>query len=267
MRAGRGLNVPPPPEDGLTRDALLGGKIWLHQPARGVRAGSDAVFLAAACPAQSGESVLEIGCATGAALLCLGARVPGARLAGLEVQPDLAALARRNASENAMADRMRVIEGDLKAIPKPFGHERFDHVIANPPFFSGRNTRASPHAGRALARTEAADGDLQAWIGCMLQMAKPTGGLTLIFVAERVAELLAHLTAARETVGSVETFPLWPRVDQPAKRMIVRARKGDATPPRVHAGLVLHETDGAYTAPAEAILRGGKALSFEDQLP
>jgi tRNA1(Val) A37 N6-methylase TrmN6 len=230
------------------------------------------VFLAAACPATSGESVLEIGCATGAALLCLGARVPGARLVGLEVQPDLAALAEQNATENAMVDRMRVIEADLKAIPEPFASERFDHVIANPPFFSALSTRASPHAGRALARTETAGTDLQIWIGCMLTMAKPGGRLTLIFVAERMAELLAHLAtasgrSAHKSVGGIETFPLWPKPGQPAKRMIVRARKGDAAPARAHAGLVLHEADGAYTPAAEAVLRGGMALSFEGQIP
>ena len=71
------------------------------------------MFLAAACPATSGESVLEIGCATGAALLCLGARVPGARLVGLEVQPDLAALAADgDIKPEGVADAIRRYELD-----------------------------------------------------------------------------------------------------------------------------------------------------------
>src|SRR6056297_2259973 len=69
---------------GETRDALLGGRVWLRQPARGYRAGVDAVFLAAACPARPGARVLDLGCGVGAAALCLAARVPDLAITGVE---------------------------------------------------------------------------------------------------------------------------------------------------------------------------------------
>jgi tRNA1Val (adenine37-N6)-methyltransferase len=70
----------------LTHDAFLCGKLHLWQPRRGYRAATDPVLLAAACPAQPGQSVLDMGCGVGAAALCLGARVPDLRLYGLELQ-------------------------------------------------------------------------------------------------------------------------------------------------------------------------------------
>ena len=66
-------------------NGFLGGRLRLWQPARGYRSGADAVMLAAACPARPGERVLELGCGAGVALFCLGARVPGLHLAGLEM--------------------------------------------------------------------------------------------------------------------------------------------------------------------------------------
>ena len=66
----------------LTDDKFLMGRLRLLQPARGYRAATDPVLLAAACPAVAGESVLDLGCGVGAAALCLGARVPGVVLAG-----------------------------------------------------------------------------------------------------------------------------------------------------------------------------------------
>ena len=84
-------------------DAFLGGRLTLRQPARGYRAGADAVMLAAACPAQPGQRVLELGCGAGVALFCLGARVRGLSLTGLERQPALADLARHNAAATGLS--------------------------------------------------------------------------------------------------------------------------------------------------------------------
>ncbi len=77
-----------------TEDTLLDGRVRLRQPRQGFRAGLDAVLLAAFVPARTGERVLEAGCGSGAAFLCLAARVPGLRIAAVERDPAMAALAR-----------------------------------------------------------------------------------------------------------------------------------------------------------------------------
>ena len=97
----------------LSDDGFLGGALRILQPRHGYRAATDAVLLAAACPAQPGDSVLDLGCGAGVASLCLGHRVPGLALHGLERQPAYADLARRNAARNAIA--LDVTEGDLLA--------------------------------------------------------------------------------------------------------------------------------------------------------
>ena len=74
-------------EAALTKDRFLGGRPRLYQPAQGVRAGSDAVLLAAAVAAKAGESALDVGCGVGPAALCLACRVAGVRVTGLEIQP------------------------------------------------------------------------------------------------------------------------------------------------------------------------------------
>ena len=42
-----------------------------------------------------------------------------------------------------------------------------------------------------------------------------------------------------------------------ARRVIIRARKGVASPLQILPGLVLHEADGRYTADAANVLNGG----------
>ena len=78
----------------VTVDGFLGGQLRLAQPKTGYRAGIDPVLLAAACPAQSGQEVLELGCGVGVASLCLGRRVPGLALNGVEILGEYAQIAR-----------------------------------------------------------------------------------------------------------------------------------------------------------------------------
>ncbi len=102
--------------DDLTDDGVLGGRLMILQPRRGYRAATDPVLLAAAVPAKAGQSVLELGCGAGVASLCLGRRVPGLSLAGLELQPAYAALARANAMRNTLP--LEVHDGDLADLPE-----------------------------------------------------------------------------------------------------------------------------------------------------
>ena len=243
----------------LTRDAFLCGRLHLWQPEKGYRAANDAVLLAAACPAAPGQSVLDLGCGAGAASLCLGARVPGLVQAGLELQEDYAALARRNAAENGMA--LEVVTGDLTAMPGAL-RRGFDQVIANPPFYP-RGGTPSPVAGRDIALR--AELGLAHWVQAAARRLEPGGWLTMIFSTEGLPEVLGAL----EKLGSAALLPLAPREGRAAKRLILRARKGGRAGFRLLAPLVLHrgpvhegDREG-YTPRANAILRDGAALDAE----
>lgn len=245
-------------EDALSDDAFLGGRLRLWQPLRGYRAATDPVLLAAACPAASGQSVLDLGCGAGTAALCLGARVPGVILTGLEVQADYADLARRNAARNGMS--MDVVEGDLSAMPAAL-RIGFDHVIANPPFY-GRAGTPSPIPGRAVALR--ADLPLEAWVEAATKRLHPGGWLTLICGTDGLPAVVGALTPR---LGSGVVLPLVARQGQAALRVILRARKGGKAPFRLLSPLVIHQGDAhdgdrnSYTAQANAILRDGQALA------
>src|ERR1700740_1903825 len=76
-----------------TEDAFLGGQLRLRQPRSGHRSGHDAILLAAATAARTGDRVIEFGAGVGAAGLALARRVGGIELVLVEIDPQLARLA------------------------------------------------------------------------------------------------------------------------------------------------------------------------------
>lgn len=241
-------------------DALLDGRVRLRQPAKGYRVAIDPVFLAAAVPAGPGSRVLDLGCGVGAAALCLLARVPEARVTGLEVAPEAAALARENAVLNGRADSFTVVDGDIAELGRAGGAlpvGSFDEVLCNPPHQPAAAT-AAPDPAKARATHEGAAG-LAAWVAAALDSVRPGGGLTFVHRADRLSELLAALSGR---AGDAVIFPLWPKRGQAAKRILLRAREGARGPLALAPGLLLHEDDGRFTAAAEAVLRGGEGLDL-----
>lgn len=238
----------------LTQDRLLGGRLVLSQPRAGFRSASDAALLAAAVPAKPGERALDWGSGAGAAGLCLGIRVGGLDLHGLEANPEMAALSTANAAANGLS--WRVHEGRAEAPPASLKALEFDHVLTNPPYFPS-GFHASPEALRDQANRESAP--LGLWLRGALKRLRPGGTLTVIQRAERLPEILAALEGA---AGSAALLPLAPKAGAAAKLILLRAVKGGRAPMRIAFPLILHEADGRFSAAAEAVLREGAALDF-----
>lgn len=234
---------------------LLGGRLRHDQFRTGHRTGIEPVLLAASIPARAGERVLEGGTGSGAALLCLAARVPGLGGVGIERDPALAALAERNLAANGFAG-FAVLQGDLAQV-RPEGS--FDHALANPPWHDAAGT-ASPDPGREGAR-RAASGLLALWARRLAAPLRPRGTITFVLAAAGLPAALAAFAEAG--CGSPAILPLWPRHERPAKLLLLRAIKGGRAPCAVLPGLVLHDAAGGFTADADAILRDGAALAFD----
>ena len=229
---------------------FLDGRVRVTQPQTGFRAGLDAVMLAAAIPAHPGQTALELGSGAGTASLCLAARVPGLAVTGVEIDDLLVTLAQTNAAANG-AD-VRFVAADIFALPAELKRD-FDHVFCNPPFHG--EGLASPDAARATALMDG--GKLSDWLKLGLQRTVSGGYFTAILRADRLNEALAALPER-----GVCALPLWPRIGESPKRVIVQARKGSGAPFTLLPGLVLHQENGAWTNESEAVLRRGEALAL-----
>lgn len=234
----------------LTHGHLLGGRLRYAQPEDGYRTGIEPVLLAAACLARPGERVLEAGCGAGAGLLCLAARVPGISGVGVELDPAMADLARQNLRDNGI-DRIEIVTADIA--DAALG--RFDHAFANPPWHDPRSS-PSPIRRRRLAKQ---GGDLERWVDALAAMLAPDGSLTLILPA---AQLDRARAAIAPVAGGVCARGLRPKPGRSPKLVIVQAWRGKRGAAPDLADTVLHQPDGSFTPPIEAVLRGGAAFPF-----
>jgi tRNA1(Val) A37 N6-methylase TrmN6 len=244
-----------------TDDAFLGGALRILQPKVGFRAGMDSLLLAASIDGRG--HVLDVGAGVGVVGLAVACRVGEADVVLVERDPQLVGLARANIARNGLGGRVRAIEADIARPLRELGEigarsERFDHVLANPPYHTlGRCTPA--RAGGKGAAHAMSDGDLERWLRFMAAMVKPGGRMSLV---HRPDALGAILTASSGRFGGHVVVPLHARPAAAASRVLVHAVKGSRAPLRLLAGMVLHDADGRFRAEIEAVLRAGAGLQL-----
>ena len=210
-----------------TYDLFLNGKLKIIQPSDGYRAATDPVFLAASIQANSGQTVLDIGSGVGVASLCLGARIKGLSLNGIELQHKYASMSEANAIENSM--NLNVINANLEDLPIEFRQKSFDHVMTNPPFFIP-NTLSEP-----------------------IFKEKSTANIEILY-------------SLSKSCGKICVLPMTARRSRPAKRVIVQGIKGSKVsmkllePFIVHDGQVHTGDKNDYSEMANDILRKGHPL-------
>lgn len=254
---------------GLTDDTFLGGKIRLLQPAQGFRSGLDAVLLAAAAPVPATAEcrVLDAGSGIGAVGLSIAARCPGAHVTLVEIAPQLAELAQRNAERNDMSERVSIVVADIaqggRAVhapdrPEGLAPASFDHLVTNPPYFAiGAGT--PPRERSKATAHQMTEGDLDRWIAFLATAGKANATLTMIHRAEALAEILQALDGR---FGRIRVLPVHSRSDTNANRIIVSAIKGSRAPLEVRPGLIVHGPDGHVRPEIDGVLRHGHALDL-----
>jgi tRNA1(Val) A37 N6-methylase TrmN6 len=249
------------PDETASADAVLGGRLVLRQPLRGHRVGHDAILLAAATSAKSGDHAVDLGSGVGGAGLALARRIEGLNVTLVEIDPVLTELAAENAQRNGLSDRVRAVRLDVESSAADFiaaglAPGSAACVLMNPPFNVAQ--QPSPDHARRLAHAAMA-GTLQRWLRTAARLLHADGVVTLIWRADGLAEVLAALG---RDFGAITVLPVYPKPGAAAIRVLVRATKASRAPLALQPGFLLAEVDSKPTAAAEAVLRKGEALSL-----
>lgn len=241
----------------VTVDNFYDGRVKVVQPVTGFRAGTDSLLLASALNADLSGEALEVGCGAGGALLTAAYRLPRARLTGLEIDADMAALARRGIDKNQFGDRLVVTDGSAAEMPDTW-HNRFDLVFSNPPFFETGSIQ-TPGTGKETAYLESVT--LKDWINAMLFALKPKGRFVMV---HRAADLARILAVIERQAGEITVMPIHSYPGAAAKRVLVRARKGLRSGPMrlLEPRYLYREKGGNRTDWALAMQRDGAGLDW-----
>lgn len=174
------------------REALGGGRFIDVTPVHTF--GTDALLLAEFAEARPHERVCDLGTGCGILPLLLHRTSSAPCVDAVELNPEAAALARKNVEQNGLQECITVYEADWRSLPLKSG--AYDRVLCNPPYFPADSGKPSPDPARRLARQEQGD-TLSDVTAAASRLLKNGGHAVLCHRPERLADLFAALRAHR----------------------------------------------------------------------
>lgn len=235
-----------------TIDSILGGALTLVQPRNGYRFSIDSILLGRFVRARERDRVLELGAGCGVISVMIAALWHPREVVAIEIQPELAGIAARNAALNGL-ESIRVINGDLRVRGiDGLAAASCNLIVANPPYRALNTGRVSPNQGRRLARGEST-ATLAEFVAAAKRFAANGARAAFVFDAARSAELIRCLSANGLEPKRIRF--VHPRADAPATTILVEARKGGGIEATVEPPLRLYDRPGVYSDEAREMMQ------------
>lgn len=204
----------------------------------------DAVLLAAFARAKHRDVVVDVGTGTGVIPLLMWGRWRPSHIYGVEIQPQLADMARRSVILNGLEGVIDIIEGDVRDITSLFDHNKVDVVVCNPPYHPLNSGRAQQSTVNATARVERLL-CIPELASAASRMLKSAGRLAMVHRPERLTELLAAISEKHIEPKRIQF--VHPSASKPAKMVLLEAVKDGGRQLAVLPPLFIQDQDGQYT--------------------
>lgn len=206
--------------------------------------GMDAVLLSGFAAVRQGEQALDLGTGTGIIPILLEAKSEGRHFTGLEIQPEMADMARRSVAYNHLESKIEIVTGDIKEAGRLFDLASFDVVTSNPPYMNDAHGLKNPDLPKAIARHE---------ILCTLEdvvrsaaiLLKPGGRFYMVHRPHRLIEIISVMRQYRLEPKRMKF--VHPFIDREANMVLIEGVRGGRPMVKLEAPIIVYKEPGVYT--------------------
>ena len=205
--------------------------------------GMDAVLLSGFAMVKKGERTLDLGTGTGIIPILLEAKTEGEHFSALEIQREVADMARRSVSLNGLEEKIQIVEGDIREARQIFGAASFDVVTSNPPYMNDAHGLKNPDLPKAIARHEVLC-TLDDVVREASRVLKTGGRFYMVHRPHRLAEIITVLRGYKLEPKRMKM--VHPFADRDANMVLIEAVKGGGVFLKMEAPVIVFKEPGVY---------------------
>lgn len=225
-------------------DDLQRNHLRIIQKTDGFCFGMDAVLLSGFAAVKPGERILDLGTGTGIIPILLSAKTEGEHFTGLEIQEEIAGMAKRSVSMNGLEKKIEIVNGDIKEASRIFGAASFDVVTTNPPYMNDAHGLKNPTEVKAISRHEVLC-TLEDVVREGAKVLKHGGRMYMVHRPHRLIEILNTMTKYRLEPKRMKL--VHPFRDKEANMVLIEAVRGGGAWMKVEPPVIVYKEPGVYS--------------------
>ena len=231
-------------ECGERLDDLQCNGLYLIQDPDKFCFGIDAVLLSNFVKVKKNGHVVDLCTGSGIVPILLSAKTDAKKITGIEIQSDIADMARRSVSYNKLDEKIDIINDDISNALKYINNCSVDSVCVNPPYMKDTTAIKNPDLPMAIARHELLT-DLETVINIASKLLKESGKFFMVHRPSRLSEIFASMRQNR--IEPKRLRFIHPYIESKANLVLIEGAKGSGVWMDVEPPLVVYKDKNAYT--------------------
>ncbi|MDU5081331.1 SAM-dependent methyltransferase [Tissierella sp. P1] len=223
-------------------DIIPGSDFKIIQNKNKFSYGTDAIFLSHF--AKSKGKVVDLGTGTGIIPLRLYAKDKVDIIYGVEIQEEVADMAKRSIELNNLEEKINILNMDLKELPAKFGRNSIDTITTNPPYMKAGGALVNPEENFAISRHEIAC-TLEDIIKVSEYLLKPLGKFYMVHRPDRLVDIIYSLRKYKLEPKYIRFVQ--PKLTKKPNLVLIEAVKTGKPDLKFYDPLIVYNEDGSYT--------------------
>lgn len=202
---------------------------------------------------KKGKNIVDLGTGTGIISILLAKKVEAKKIIGIEVQKEVAEMARRSVKINQLDEKIAILNEDINKIS--LEKNSFDYIITNPPYKKQGTGIINKENKQIISRHETT-ANFETWARISLALLKDNGAMYLVHRPERLNEII-------ETLRKFKLEPkrmrfVYSSISKDANLVLIKAEKNGKQFLKIEKPLIIYKENGKYTDEILNIYEEGK---------
>ena len=193
---------------------------------------------------RNNAKVIDIGTGTGIISLLLCKKTNLSKIIGIEIQEDVAEMAKRSIRLNNLEDKFEIINANIKNILDTLNPYSFDAIVTNPPYKKVDTGVKSIDKKQLISRHEV-ECTLEDIIEKSSKLLKDLGEFYMVHRAERLVDIMCLLRKYKLEPKNIRF--VHSKSNEKPCLILIRAVRGAKEFLKIDKPLVIYKENGEYT--------------------
>lgn len=225
-------------------DDLQCNGLKIIQNTQGFCFGMDAVLLSNFCDVKKNSEVVDLGTGTGIIPLLVWAKNNIKKIYGIEIQEEVAEMARRTMKLNLLQDNIEIINTNLIKAPEILGVNKYDSVTSNPPYMLQGGGLINPEDKKAISRHEITC-TLEDVIRTASRLLKHNGSFFMVHRPQRIVDIFCILRQYKLEPKKIRF--VHPKTGEKPNLVLIKSIKASRPELKFEPPLYVYNEDSTFT--------------------